>query len=340
MKQVIMVFTILFLLSSCSQPDIADLATVTTTPVPHTATPEPSPTFSPVDALLEEYFTGEEIDVSGLDPEEFSSFSAKLAERRNAQRGVNPIIYNNEAFISPENYRMTNYDGHPDLNETIQMYLPIAGRDSQGNLQIVNHAGETVTIENSADVDWNMRVTDPLDPRINWPTTKILDSGYVEAQYRVYSPKNPTELFPAILLDNNPGNIYLSGEKADLEIAYRFFIVETDKNNNPMLARMVLAIGMPHFNLYAEGSSLKELGSPWNQPEYSSFNINLEANQVYYIGGPTNQDESYRGIKKCGPQNYIGVIVGNEVYSIINNQYKNNNEMIVLAASMFMKRHE
>jgi hypothetical protein len=233
---------------------------------------------------------------------------------------------------------MMNYDGHPDMNETIQMYLPVAGKDAAGNLLIMNHDGEIVTIENSVDVDWNIIVTDPNDPRIDWPTTKVLDSGFVEAQYRVHHQDNPTNLIPAILLDNSFGNIFLEGEKQDVEVNYRFVIIETDAKNHPILAREIMVISMPYFNLYAEGTPLKEIGSPWREKEYSSFSENLEINHVYYIGGPTDQNAAYSEIKKCSPQNYDGIIAGNDVYSILNNQLENHNDMIVLATSMFLKK--
>lgn len=305
-----------------------------------TITPAPTETqaVSQVDQLLTSYLAGESVDVSILSPSEFREFSTQLAEKRNAERGINPIIYNNEAYISPDNYMMMNYDGHPDMNETIQMYLPIAGKDGEGNLQIINHDGEIVTIENSADVDWNMRVTDPHDTRINWPTTKILESGFVEAQYRIYSPKNPSSLMPAILLDKNFGNIFLEGEESDMEVNYRFIVIETDEGNNPIVAREIMVIAMPTFNLYAENSPLKELGSPWKETEYSSFYKNLEINNVYYIGGPINQDKAYLEVKKRNPHNYSGIIYGNDAYSILNNQSEDNENMIVLATSMFIKK--
>ena len=303
-----------------------------------TSAPTATMTISVVERLLAAHLAGESIDVSQLSPAEFGAFSTQLADKRNAERGINPIIYNNEAFISPETYRMTPYDGHPDQNETIQMYLPVVGKDSAGNLQILNQDGQTITITNSADVDWNMVVTDPNDPRIDWPTTKVLDSGFVEAQYRVYYPENPTNLLPAILLDNSSGNIFLEGEKQDLEVNYRFVIIETDDQKNPILVREILVIGSPTFNLYAEGTPIKEIGSPWNEKEYSSFYKNLEINHVYYIGGQSDQDRAYLEIKKCSPQNYSGIIVGNDVYAIFLNQLKNDNDMIVLAASVFLKK--
>ena len=337
MKRVFAGLSIIFLLSNCSQSGALNVPVATIAPTVATA-PTATKEISAVEQLLADYFAGESIDVSNLSADEFAEFSAHLAEKRNAERGINPIIYNNEAYVSPDNYMMMDYDGHPDQNETIEMYLPIAGKDSEGNLQIVDHDGKIVTIENSTDVDWNMIVTDPNDPRIDWPTTKVLDSGFVEAQYVVYYPGNPTNLIPSILLDNSFGNIFLEGEKQDLEVNYRFVIIETDKKNNPILAREIITISMPYFNLYAEGTPLKEIGSPWREKEYSSFSENLEINYVYYIGGPNDQNAAYSEIKKCSPQNYDGIIAGNDVYSIFNNQLENNKDVIVLAADVFLKK--
>jgi len=336
MKHLMTALVITILLSACGQAGAAELETAASAPTATTA-PTETPAVSQVESLVTAYMSGEEIDVSGLSPTEFREFSTQLAAERNAERGINPVIYNNEAYVNPENYMMMNYDGHPDLNETIKMYLPIAGKDSEGNLQIANHDGEIVTIEKSADVDWNMIVTDPNDPRIDWPTTKILDSGFVEAQYRVYSPKYPTDLIKAVLLDKTTGNLFLSGEEQWLEISYHFVIIETDRKNNPILARVILVVGMPYFNLYAEGTALKDIGHTVSEPDYSSFYQNLEVNRAYYIGGPTNQDGAYLEIKKCKPQKYSGVIVGNDVYSIFRHQLENNEDMIVLAASVFLK---
>ena len=219
---------------------------------------------------------------------------SQLVEWRNAERGINPIIYNNEAYISPANYMMMNYDGHPDQNVTIEMYLPIAGKDGDGNLQIVNHEGEIVTIENSADVDWNMVVTDPNDPRIEWPKTKVLESGYVEAQYRVYHPENPTNLIPAILLDNRMGQLFLQGNQPAVVPSLRFLLIETDNANNPILAREIINMGGPKFNLFEEGSSLDEESEIIAIPTSNAFFDNLQVNYVYYIGGPTDQTEFYK----------------------------------------------
>ena len=122
------------LLASCSPTISAEPVSTPTQTATHTATPEPSPTLSPVEPLLEEYFTGQSIDVSLLNPADYKEFSVKLTEKMNEKRGINPVLYKDEAYINPTNYMMMNYDRHPDIVETITMYLAIAGRDGDGNL--------------------------------------------------------------------------------------------------------------------------------------------------------------------------------------------------------------
>ena len=180
MKHLMIALVLTILLSACSTADLV-VANVPTA----TSAPTETPAVSQVESLLTTYMSGEDIDVSGLSPAEFREFSTQLAEKRNAERGANPVVYNNEAHVSPDNFMMMNYDGHPDMNETIQMYLPVVGKDSAGNLQILDQDGKTITIANSADVDWNMVVTDPHDPRIDWPNLpNDIEGGLNEITYR------------------------------------------------------------------------------------------------------------------------------------------------------------
>lgn len=129
MKRVFAVFTIIFLLSSCSQAGAVELVTATIEPTVTTA-PTPTQAVDAVEQLLTAHLTGESIDVSSLSAAEFRDFSTQLAEQRNDERGINPVIYNGEAYLSPDSYRLMDYDGHPDMNETIQMYLPVVGNTS------------------------------------------------------------------------------------------------------------------------------------------------------------------------------------------------------------------
>lgn len=330
-------------LSACGSISLSSVAQAQT--AQGTATPElmnvPVPienkNISTVEEFLESYLAGESIDVRNLSPAEFREFSSRLAERRNAERGINPIIFNNDAYVSPDNYMMLEYADHPDLNETIKMYLPIAGKDGRGNLQIVNHTGEIVTIDNSADVDWNMVVTDPNDPRIDWPKTKVLESGYVEAQYRVVSLKNPTHLIPAILIDNRMGQLFLQGNQPAVVPSLRFLIIETDNANNPILAREILNIGGPKFNLFEEGSSLDEESEIIAIPTSNTFFENLQVNYVYYIGGPTDQTEFFNNTMRANIDSYRGIIDPGKTYLVLKECITNYKEMLILATSVIIK---
>lgn len=306
-----------------------------------TATAEPSPTLKPtatetpevsqVDQMLESYLAGEEIDVSSLSPEEFKEFSTKLAEERNKDRGINPVIYNNEAYISPDNYMMMNYDGHPDQNETITMYHAIEGFDAEGNLQI-NVNGEIITIENSADMDWTMRITDPHDTRIDWPTTKIVKNNLTELQYQISNSVDPCILFPSILLDKDFGQVFISGEKQQmLASSIEMLIIETDSDGNPILARQVMVIGGSQLKLMEEGSSIIEGDGPImseNEPFYKG----LSENSIYYLSIPTDQNFMYEKAFFASPKNYQGLKYGNEAFSILNNETEENNNMLLISA--------
>ena len=330
---------IVLILTSCTnQNKLRQLTQLENPALTTTSVPTETPAVSQVERLLTAYQTGEEIDVSHLSPAEFREFSTQLAERRNAERGINPVIYNNEAYISPENYMMINYDGHPDMNETIQMYLPIAGKDGMGNLQIINHDGEVVTIKNSSDVDWNMRVTDPNDQRIEWPTTKILDSGFVEAQYRVFHQDNPATLFPAILLDSAPGQIFLTGDQPVMIPNLRFLSIETDTMNNPILAREIINIGGPKFNLFEEGSSLDEESSIVELSTSRAFFVDLQVNCVYYIGGPVDQNKFYKDTMRANIGAYRGFLNPGSTYPVLMGSETNIEDMIILATSMLIKK--
>ena len=342
MKRVLIFFTIIFLFSSCSQ---AATMVVPTAPIAPTATTAPTPTqeVDAVEQLLTAHLAGESIDVSSLSATEFREFSTQLAEQRNSERGVNPVIYNGEAYLDPNSYRLMDYDGHPDMNETIQMYLPVVGKDGDGNLQIVNHDGAIVTIDNSADVDWNMRVTDPNDPRIEWPKTEVYDGGYTEAQHRVNLGYT---LFPAILLDKDYGIIFLEGASGGQggweKSIWRFLLIETDQLNNPILAREILVMGGVKMYRYEEGLNLGVPSGITVERDYLEFQKNMPENCVYYLAG--NYDE----VKTFGEKgmnvtmdNYFGLIYGNEAFNLINNtdnKIENKADYILFANTILIKK--
>lgn len=339
-------------LSACSAINRADVEPGHTDPVateesflpdnagqeiPIVEAAEIMPALSPVEALLAQYEAGESLDVSSLTQEEFVEFSARLAKKKNEARGINPIIYNNEAYISPDNYMMMNYDGHPDMNETIQMFVPIAGKDENGNLQFENK-GEIVTIPGSAEMDWNMVVSSTQDTRIDWPQTTRLKSGLTDAEQKI--DMFDVVLTPMIMLDKDLGQFYLSGKNALMQSTLNFFQIETDEAGNPILARKIITHGVT-YNLYEEGSGLEEysnfgvLGSI--QERSPSFYKALSENSVYYVGGTPQPAEAYEKME-MSTQNYSGIVADNDIPAVILGEKKNNRDMLVAPILLLIKK--
>ena len=338
-------FCILILLSilsaGCSQAGAVELASTTNEPTATTA-PTAIQAVDVVEQLLSAHLVGESIDVSSLSVSEFREFSTQLAERRNAERGINPIIYNNEAYVSPENYMMMNYDGHPDQNETIQMYLPVVGKDSAGNLQILNQDSQTITIAHSADVDWNMVVTCPYDSRIDWPNLpNDIDGGLNEITYRLSDhPRNINKTFivPAILLDKNMGQIFMEGRGKGFIPLFRFLTVEdTDINGVPILFRLSLMI--PNTTqLSKEGSDFWTKAHGVSVLDHDKFYINLQENSVYYMGIHQDQDAVWDKNFNTTMDAYQGLITNNEITSILTHQAENTQDMMLLPPSLLIQK--
>lgn len=341
MKRVFAIFPIIFLLSSCSQAGAVELAPATILPTVTTA-PTPTQEVDQVEQLLAAHLAGESIDVSSLSAAEFKDFSTQLAEQRNDERGINPVIYNNEAYIGPDNYMMMDYDGHPDINETIQMYLPVVGKDSAGNLQIRTQDGQTVTIANSADVDWNMVVTDPHDPRINWPNlpnyapdgsslTEYLLSGKLKTGWTFF-------ITPSILLDKTMGQIFMPGRGKGLVSLFRFLTVaDTDANGVPILFRLSLMI--PNATqLLEEGSDFRTNSIGLRLFENEQFFISLQENSVYYMGICYQQDEIWELNYQTSMDAYQGLITGNEIPSILTHQGGNTQDIMLLPPTLLIQK--
>lgn len=336
MKQVLTALFILFALCACSQPAAADLATATTTPVPTTATPEPSPTLSPVDALLEEYFAGEEIDVSGLNPEQFSAFSSRLAEHWNAERGFSVVVFDNgdeNTAYMDQSLEMKPYNGQPAEDKIIKIFLPVAGINIDGNIQVEQN-GEIITINNSAQVDWNSIINDPGDTRIEWPNGK---AGRTLAWNLTESP-NKIILKPAILLDKTVHAFLI--ENHGMNSGIRILTVEeTDANGLPILLRVTLALNGPLFILMEEDSDFQQNQTEFVMEENDPFYLNLTENNVYYIGFYNNLDDVYKEYMfGASVNNYQGIVSGNEALAILTNQQENKKDFLVAPISIFIKR--
>lgn len=320
-------------------------APIITNTVEPTSTVTPAPTetqvVNQVDQLLTAYLAGESIDVSVLSPTEFREFSTQLVEQRNEERGINPIIYNNEAYIGPDNYMMMDYDGHPDQNETIQMYLPVVGKDSAGNLQILNQDGQTITIANSADVDWNMVVTDPNDPRIDWPNLPInSNSGLTPIEYLLsdtINGGNKSFIIPTILLDKTMGQIFMEGRGKGMIPNFRFLTVaDIDENGIPISFRLSLVI-LNSTGLTIENSDfLASAGITVSDNE--KFFVNLQENSVYYMGIHQDQDLVWDKNYNTTMDAYQGLITDNRIISILTHQAENAQEIMLLPPSLLIQK--
>ena len=332
---------ILLPLAACSpatavttQPTSAPQSTKSEVPPP-----TPAPTFTPavltVDQKVEAYLNGELDNISNLNSQEFIQFSSKLAEKKNANRGVDPIIFNNE-YIDPSDHKLKEYDGHPDMNETIQMYVPIAGKDEQGNLQFMVN-GQLATIANSAGVDWNMVISDPNDARIDWPKTSPLKAtGMPEAQSMVKD--FGIVLNPMVFLGKQVGELKLDSNVGTFDTlsTLAFYDIETDAVGNPVLARMILTIGV-NYNLFEEGGTLDTQAFMGQVPENSYVYQGLQANAVYYAGISPRQTEDFEQSRILFDGNQ-GIIAGDRSLKVITGQETNDKDMVVANANILIRK--
>jgi hypothetical protein len=328
---------IIVLLSACSP------AVITT--VQPTRSPQPTitPTVITMDQNVEAILNGELEDVNNLSVEERKEFSIILAQKMNEARGARPLIYNNEAYVDPVTGMMKDYDGHADLSETIQMYLA-ASLDSEGNLLIQNEEGTWVKINGSKDVDWNMVVTDPDDERIDWPTgNESRGNGFSPPSSFVYLGGN---IIPMVLLDNNVSQLYIGGENAAMQPTLTFLDIKTDNYNNPILARKVITHSTS-FILCEEGSddncveysSLNSFFQSFKEIKNSQFYKSFLEGQVYYVGVSAPQEMVYDAAYITQLSEYENVVDVPDVWSVLTDTMKNDDDMLVLAARLAIKKN-
>jgi hypothetical protein len=345
----LMILVILF--SACSpaaaastQPTSAPQATEPVIPPP-----TPAPTLPPavltVDQKVEAYLNGKIDDIGDLSSQELAEFSNKVTERKNADRGVNVLIYDNGSgnpvFIDPsKGNMMVEYDGVANLDKTIEMFVPIAGKDEQGNLQF-EVDGQLVTIGASAGVDWDMRVTEYGDQRIEWPIEEIKSHGMtnIEKGLETNEPSKKKVIIPTILLKKNLGQLQITGVPT-LRSTLSFLIPETDAEGQPLYARKIIVVGGPTFSLYEEGSDFNTRTSavePEHGLGFSQALKFLNENWTYYLGPTLDQDYIYGGLNKEYLYNYKGLISSSDSMPILLGEKHNDKDMLSLANTLIIK---
>ena len=320
--------------TAITQSAFAPQATEPVVPPP-TSAPTYTSEVLTIDQLVESYMNGEIDNIGDLNSQELAEFSSKLTEKKNAERGIRPVIYNNEAYIDPITGMMKDYDGHPDMNETIEMFVPIAGKDADGNLQFkVN--GQLVTIRGSADVDWNIQISDPNDTRINWPTDNVTTEGLSRSQYAV---KWGGVIIPWVLLDTNLGQLYLGGVNAEVKPTFSCVKIETDSAGNPIYGKRIITFGVD-IGLNEEGSDIY-FEQPWRswyevQEEPPPFYQNLLGGQTYWMIAPSDQKGMYDGIKNT-LDGYNNIVEVDNVWSVLTNQTEDDKNMLVVGIRFLIK---
>lgn len=308
--------------------------------------PTPAATFTPeiatVDQLIEAYFSGEKIDVSNLSQEEWVELSVRLAEKKNADRGVNVLIYDNGSgnpvFLDPsQNNMMVEYDGIANLDKTIEMFVPIAGRDAEGNLQF-EVDGQLVSIGASAGVDWTMRVTEYGDPRIDWPLEEVQSHGMTNLEQVMQSEVYNEIIIPAILLKKNLGQLQVIGVPTRRS-TFSFLVPETDIGGQPLLARKIIVAGAPTFRLYEEGSDLDAYNVGLEIKPGDGLSEILEAlneNWTYYLG-LINQDYIYGVLNPHYLIYYQGLVSSSDSAAVCLGEKRNDQDMLSLAIPRIIK---
>ena len=307
------------------------------------STPQPTitPTVITMDQNVEAFLSGEFDDVSNLSLEERKEFSVLLTQKMNEARGAKPLIYNNEAYVDPITGMMKDYDGHPDLDETIQMYLAVA-LDEEGNLLIQNEEGTWVKINGSKDMDWNMVVTDPINPRIDWPTGNENKNGLTPAKIAV---SNGCKLTPMVILDADVTQLYMSGENALMQPTITLLQIETDNSGGPIIARKML-VWSADFQLYKEGTNFfadQNMLHSWADGyaktiTNSQFFNNLKDKQLYYSIVNLAQEGSYKGAKLTSiSEDYENVVEVNKVLKVLENHNLDEKNILVVVLGMLIE---
>ncbi|MBE7536736.1 MAG: hypothetical protein HS124_13525 [Anaerolineales bacterium] len=290
-----------------------------------------------MEELLRALETGEVVDLADLNEANLIQISEALTNQLNSARDKNPAVYNGEAVIDPETGKLLNYDGSPDKSEVIEMYWSYAGRDEQGNVKMRN-GEEVITIQNSAGIEnWEEIYTDPNDPRIEWPTNIIAGKNISPAQILMGPDRpNPVVLRMAVPIGETIGEVYVEGYgKAS---GLRVMILEDDGAGNIIFGKEMVVVGSPVILLFEGGKNTESATAGAVIADYSGFWKNLEQYVAHYMAIPTNQTSVFERGYKGSPDNYTGLIHGQEAFDVVSGEDSNDKDILLLAIAYLMKR--
>lgn len=346
MKHIIPLILTLCLLG-CQTPsgDIPSAAPTAENTLAPTLTPTLPPTLTevplealPVEEIVRKYLAGEIDDVSGLSFELQKAFSIALNEKKNEQRGINPVIYSGTVhkiesdrnYIDPITGDYLPVDnGTTAEQQTIKMYIPRVV-DDEGYTSVF-YDGEWIKIEGSQNIQYGN-----FD-NFNWPDTAIINpedplldiddsvAGLTipEAHFKAKDGYEDA-MTPIFFLDEVVGQINIFGIRVEGFITG--FILN---QKNPFLARkMIIAKGT---NLYGNGIAINSGGG---FVEGTDFFDKLKTNKLYYVMYLTDQRASFirtnNGLDKGEvTANYSGLIPSNLTHLVIVGELEYENMLLI-----------
>ena len=332
---------ILLPLAACSP---AGLATTQSTSAPQSTElevppPTPAPTYTPailtVDQKVEAYLNGEINDVGKLSIEDLTQFSASVTEKLSLQRGTNPNIYNNEAYLSPDTLKMRKVeDGTTVEQQTIEMFVPIS-KDAEGNLMVKSPSGDWVTIINSANFDWSMVISSSDDTRIELPIYSTSDDENIYPEYvdRI-NPNTGDKYFnlvPMVIWNKSLGQIYLEGANGHgswKNNILTFLKIETDQVGHPIYGRLVLGIQIDS-RIYTEGSDTFVGSAGMIREDFPFWNA-LQTDQIYFVMVDTHQQDTFDNGLFSSLDKWTSFVPPVSSFDVVTDKNSNNKDMLLI----------
>ena len=287
---------------------------------------------------MEAYLNGEIDDVGDLNDEDLSKFSRNIVERLNLQRGANPNIFRNEAYLSPDTLKMRKVeDGTTAKQKTIEMFVPIS-KDAEGNLMYKGTDGAFVTVEDSAGFDWNAVISSADDPRIELPTyiTSEGKNGVAKLLGDINSNtgEQVMNLVPMLIWDKSLGQIYLEGVAGHgpaQNNVFFFLKIETDQAGHPIYGRLVLGIQVTS-RIYTEGSDTFVGSSGMVREDFPFWNA-LQTDQIYFVMVDTDQQDTFDNKLFASLNNWTGFVSPRNSFEVLTGESSNNKDLLLIKFS-------
>ena len=225
-------------------------------------------------------------------------------------------------------------DGTTAEQQTIEMFVPIS-KDAEGNLMVEDPDDAWITIENSANFDWNTVISNSDDPRIELPIYIDSEGNDIFPEYvdRVDSNtgKRISNLVPLLVWNKTLGQIYLEGTSGygpQTDNILTFLKIETDRAGHPIYGRLILGINVDS-RIYTEGSDTF-VGSAGMIREDFPFWDTLQTDQIYYVMVNIDQQDTFNNKIFASLDNWTGFVPPANSFNTLTGESKNNKDMLLI----------